>query len=218
MRSRSMVAERPPGGARHRCMIAGAAAPRVRGAQTIMQAARIAVDVIMEREQLCNRWISERWQARAVEPSSAGAEAIERLPDEPTEEPTEEPPQGPPQGPHAAPHERWRFARLPVDLHPTEAEGYYLNLTSPDPKAFVMWRRVDDGVPPAQPVLVTVSYNEAGRFMDGGEQVDAVPLDASLAAVLRVFVAAHYVPEPRRKNRRNDPFAADAKVEPGRGR
>ena len=75
--------------------------------------------------------------------------------------------------------------------------------------AFVMWRRADDREPAAQPVMVTVSYNEAGRFMDGGEQVDGVPLDPAIAAVVRAFVAAHYVPEPRRKVRRNDPFAGD---------
>jgi hypothetical protein len=156
-----------------------------------MQVARIAVDVIMEREQLHNRWVSERWQVHAVAPAAAAAApAVERLPD--------------------GARERWRFSRLPVDLHTSESEGYYLNVSSPDPKAFVMWRRADDREPAAQPVIVTLSYNEAGRFMDGGEQVDGVPLDPALGAVLRAFVAAHYVPEPRRKVRRNDPFAADA--------
>jgi hypothetical protein len=164
-----------------------------------MQAARIAVDVIMEREQLQNRWVTERWQAHAVAPAGAGAApSVERM--------------------AGGPHERWRFHRLPVDLHPSESEGYYLNLTSPDPKAFVMWRRADDRDPAAHPVIVTLSYNEAGRFMDGGEQVDGVPLDEALAAVLRVFVAAHYVPEPRRKVRRNDPFAGDRPPGSARGR
>jgi len=156
-----------------------------------MQAVRIAVDVIMEREELHNRWATERWQAHAVAPAAGGATgAVERLPE--------------------GVSERWIFNRLPVDIHVTESEGYYLNLTSPDPKAFVMWRRADDREPAAQPVIVTLSYNEAGRFMDAGEQVDGVPLDPALAAVLRAFVAAHYVPQPRRKVRRNDPFAADA--------
>ena len=36
--------------------------------------------------------------------------------------------------------ERWRFPGLALELHPAEAEGFYLNLASPDPKAFVMWR------------------------------------------------------------------------------
>ena len=92
-----------------------------------------------------------------------------------------------------------------------EAEGYYLNLR-PDPKAFVIggWRTTRK--PAAQPVLVTLSYNEAGRFMDGGEQVDGVPLHPALAAWIRPFVAAHYMPEPRNKVRRNDPFAGDARA------
>ena len=197
MRSRSMVAERPGDGFQRRCII-GARRGSTFAAREDMQAARIAVDVIMEREQLHNRWATERWQAHAVAPAGAtNAAPIERLP--------------------GGGHERWRFSRLPVDLHPSESEGYYLNLTSPDPKAFVMWRRADDREPAAQPVIVTLSYNEAGRFMDGGEQVDGVPLDEALAAVLRVFVAAHYVPEPRRKVRRNDPFAADAPAASRRG-
>ena len=27
-----------------------------------------------------------------------------------------------------------------LDLHPSEAEGYFLNLSAPDPRVFVMWR------------------------------------------------------------------------------
>jgi len=193
-----MVAERAPGSPRQRCII-GARCGFLFAAREDMQAARIAVDVIMEREQLHNRWATERWQAHAVAPAAASVTpAVERLPD--------------------GAHERWRFSRLPVDLHTSESEGYYLNLSSPDPKAFVMWRRDDDRTPPVQPVIVTLSYNEAGRFMDAGEQVDGVPLDPALAAVLRAFVAAHYVPEPRRKVRRNDPFAGDAPRGSGRGR
>ena len=56
----------------------------------------------------------------------------------------------------------------------SEAEGYHLNITSPEPKVFVMWRMADAGVAPAaSPVVVTVSYNQAARMLDGGEQVDA---------------------------------------------
>ena len=63
-----------------------------------------------------------------------------------------------------------------------------------------MWRMFDDGaMPAARPVLVTLSYNEAGRFLDGGEQVDGVPMPPAIAEWLRAFVAVHYKPEPRRK-------------------
>ncbi len=60
------------------------------------------------------------------------------------------------------------------------------------------------------PVIVTVSYNEAARMLDGGEQVDAVPMPAGILAWMQPFVAEHYKPEPKRKVRRNDPFADDA--------
>jgi hypothetical protein len=165
-----------------------------------MQAARIPVDVIMELVPLRNRWASERWQPAGVVPVDAGfAErpACERLEDD-------------------GERNRWRCGGCVIELHPTEAEGYYLNLVAPDPKAFVMWRVFDQSEPPARPVLVTVSYNEAGRFLDGGEQVEGVPLPGAVADCMRAFVATHYKPEPRRKVRRNDPLATDSTGRRGR--
>ena len=99
--------------------------------------------------------------------------------------------------------ERWVYPGLVAEIHPVEVDGYYLNLSTPDPKAFVMWRFREGGEPPVHPVVVTLSYHEAARMMDGGEQVDAVPLDPFLRALLEPFVAAHYRPEPKRKHRRN---------------
>src|SRR4029077_12331877 len=112
---------------------------------------------------------------------------------------------------------RWRFRGHTLELHPTEAEGYFLNLTSPAPCIFVMWRLDDEGEPRlARPVLATVSYNQAGRLLDGGERVDPVPLPDAIADWMRPFVTTHYTPEPRRKVKRNDPFADGAFV-PQRG-
>jgi hypothetical protein len=101
----------------------------------------------------------------------------------------------------------WRFARREIEIHPTEAEGYFLNVSSETPVVFVMWRMRDDGVvPPAEPFIVTLSYNEAGRFMDGGERVDPVPMSATIRDWLAAYVAVHYKPEPKKKVKRNDPF------------
>jgi hypothetical protein len=168
-----------------------AAAPNFRAWQHNMQAARIPVDVIMERVPLHNRWVSERWLPVAVVAASAHATrgAFARL---------------------AGEVERWRCGSYHVELHPSEAEGYYLNLTATEPKAFVLWRIAEQDEPAARPVIVTVSYNEAARFLDGGEQVEGVPLPELLADVMRPFIALHYKPEPRRKARRNDaPSGAD---------
>jgi hypothetical protein len=74
-----------------------------------------------------------------------------------------------------------------------------------------MWRTTEEGGdPPVFPVIVTVSYNEAARMLDGGEHVDAVPLPAAIRAWMEPFVAEHYKPEPKQKVRRNDPLADGA--------
>ena len=53
-----------------------------------------------------------------------------------------------------------------------------------------MWRMSEDGGDRrCIPVLVTVSYNEAARMMDGGERVDAVPMPAEIADWMGPFVA-----------------------------
>ena len=76
--------------------------------------------------------------------------------------------------------------RMHVRAPRSEAEGYYLNLTSSDPKAFVMWRLTRGGrTPPLAPVRVTVSYNEAARSLDGGETVDPVPMPAGISCWMR---------------------------------
>jgi hypothetical protein len=77
-----------------------------------------------------------------------------------------------------------------------------------------MWRMAegsaaDEEHPGAFPVLVTVSYNEAARLLDGGEQVDATPLSVEMLAWMKPFVDANYRPEPKRKVRRNELYERD---------
>ena len=163
-----------------------------------MQPLTRSVDVIMKRIPLSSRWASERWQPVAVElaPPPPGFVHATAVP-----------------GTHpcvADGEDRWRCRGFEIELHPSEAEGYFLNLTSPEARIFVMWRMFDHGEPPARPVILTVSYNQAGRSMDGGEQVDNVPMLPAIADWMRPFIAEHYKPEQRRKARRNDPFADDA--------
>ena len=154
-----------------------------------MRATRIPVAVEFERVAVASRWADSRWQpsrgvAVAGDPDAADGAAVERVE-------------------AAGALERWVYPGLVAEIHPVEVDGYYLNLSTPDPKAFVMWRFREGGEPPVHPVVVTLSYHEAARMMDGGEQVDAVPLDPFLRALLEPFVAAHYRPEPKRKHRRN---------------
>jgi len=102
------------------------------------------VDVVMDRVALSNRWVSEQWQPARVVPVAEGrgsASAAERILDTPA-------------------RTSWRFPAMTIELHRTEAEGYYLNLTSDTPVVFVLWRTHDDGIEPvARPLIVTLSYN-----------------------------------------------------------
>jgi len=156
---------------------------------------RIPVAVVMQRTPLANRWVSERWEPVAVllrgEDSPSGAPPVCIRDD--------------------AACAQWCFEGYAVELHRSEAEGYHLNLVAPEPKVFVNWRVHEDAtVPPVYPVIVTLSYNEAARMMDGGERVDAVPLPDMLRDWMAPWVALNYKPEPKEKVRRNDPFAEGA--------
>ncbi|MEP7276648.1 MAG: DUF3305 domain-containing protein, partial [Betaproteobacteria bacterium] len=144
-------------------------------------------------------WVSEAWRPFAVMPCGG---------DGASEEPA--------QIDDDADHHRWRFPRYSLELHPTEAEGYFLNLTSPAPCVFVMWRLSEDDASPAvRPILATLSYNEAGRLMDGGERVDPVAMPAAIADWMRPFVGEHYKPQPRTKVKRN--ALAEGEFARGRG-
>lgn len=113
--------------------------------------------------------------------------------------------------------QQWRWDGQRIELHRSEGEGYWLNLNSPQPCVFVMWRLDEpDEVP--RPVVVTVSYNEAGRMLDAGDHVDNVPMPDPVLAALTAYTAMHYKPEVRKKVKRNDPFVEGAfRRDPGSG-
>ena len=160
-----------------------------------MLPARFPVAVVIERVALSNRWANEQWRVAAVERDDSPRHPPVRMV-------------------HGVTRTCWRFTGLAMELHPSESEGYYLNISSPDSKVFVMWRMAeraapDEEHPGAFPVLVTVSYNEAARLLDGGEQVDATPLSVEMLAWMKPFVDANYRPEPKRKVRRNELYERD---------
>jgi len=184
-------------------MIAGRA-NRAAIRKKAMPALRFPVAVVVERIPLANRWASEKWQIGAVERDDSPLRVAVRLSDDAT-------------------GTRWRFTGFGIELHASESEGYFLNITAPEPKIFVMWRMLDadavaaDGLA-ARPELVTVSFNEAARLMDGGEMVDAVPLSPDVLAWMQPFVAANYKPEPKRKVRRNELYEREDQLKEGRER
>jgi hypothetical protein len=147
--------------------------------ESVPRAAR-AVAVIMERITLVNRWATERWEASGV------------LCDE-----------SPPGTPHRVIVQHAKLTQMlfpghRIALHRDEAEGYYMNITSPQPKVFVLWR-MHDAI--ARPERLTVSYHEGARWMDSDENVDGVSLPAELFPWIGEFIEQHYRPEPPKAKR-----------------
>jgi hypothetical protein len=101
--------------------------------------------------------------------------------------------------------ELWWFTGFHLDLYLDESEGYFLNVTSEKPCWFVMWRLEDnpyqEGASIAVPHRVMLSYNEAARLLDGGEQVDQYPLDRLILESVKEFVTENYRPEVKKRHR-----------------
>ena len=104
--------------------------------------------------------------------------------------------------------ELWLHPGFMVELFRDDAEGYYLNTSTDVPGFFVLWRMHEgenaedgDADPPARPVAVSLSYHDAGRWLDAQETVEQVPAPAGVVDWLRAFVAEHHVAEPKRRKR-----------------
>lgn len=101
--------------------------------------------------------------------------------------------------------ERWLYPGLTVELFKDDAEGYQLNLTTPHPCWFVLWRldepTSEGSEPMARPVVVSLSYHDAGRWLDAQETVEQVAAPTAVLDWLRSFVAVHYEPEVKRRKR-----------------
>ena len=137
------------------------------------------LSVILSRETVESRWEDHRWHLLGAVPDVGGEprvivetrETLQRV-----------------------------FPGFEVTLHRDEAEGYYLNASSGAPSVFVSIRR-DDGSEDPYPFQATLSYNEAARWMDGGEKVDRVVAWPELAAWMGEWVEANYRPEPKKRQR-----------------
>ena len=88
-----------------------------------------------------------------------------------------------------------------LELFRDESEGYYLNLSSGAPVWFVMWRIDDEDPSRAWPEMVSLSYTEAGRWLDAQERVDNVPLQRDLVDWLQAYTDANYQPGPKQRRR-----------------
>jgi len=150
----------------------------------------LEVAVVMRRERLhgpSSHWQPWRWTLAEVVPDEPAFGREPRLLHEDDEE------------------QRWLHPGFKVELFRDEAEGYHLNASSPAPCWFVLWRMDEEATLAAEaiprPLIVTLSYYEAGRWLDAQETVEQLPAPPEVVAWLRAFVDEHYVVEPKRRKR-----------------
>jgi hypothetical protein len=101
--------------------------------------------------------------------------------------------------------ERWLHPGFKVELFRTDGEGYYLNATTEAPCWFVMWRMEEEPTIAeeslARPVAVSLSYNDAGRWLEAQENVEQVPAPAPVVDWIKAFTNEFFEPEPKRRKR-----------------
>jgi len=101
--------------------------------------------------------------------------------------------------------QRWLHGGLRVELFKDDGEGYYLNASTDVPSWFVLWRMEEEASvapePIPRPTVVSLSYYDAGRWLDAQENVEQVPAPAPVLEWLGAFVQEHYVVEPKKRKR-----------------
>jgi len=147
----------------------------------------VLVAVVMRRERIDNAWQPWRWALCDVVPQEEGFGNQPRLLFKDDAE------------------ERWLHPGFKVELFLGDAEGYYLNVTTAQPCFWVVWRMEEEAAlaeePVAVPQIVTLSYHDAGRWLDAQENVEQVPASLEVARWLQAFVDQHHVLEAKRRQR-----------------
>jgi hypothetical protein len=98
--------------------------------------------------------------------------------------------------------QQYLWSGLSIELHRDDAESYYYNLMSDNPSAFVICS--EEPGEPLQPSIVTLSYGEATSYMETDARVERVEMPAELYRYLEQYVLANYVPEKKKKRKREN--------------
>lgn len=145
-----------------------------------MQHPKFNLAVVMQQRSINNRWQSEVWEPVAVldDDGTSSGETGPML--------------------DQNGNQQWLFRGLQLTLRREEAEGYYLNISTLEPRVFVMWQLENDRAVPQQ---VSASYNDACTWMDAGEQVDSVAMPPDMYDEVSAFARQHYRPERKKRIR-----------------
>jgi hypothetical protein len=137
------------------------------------------IAVVMQRRPAQSRWAECIWELHGVLADPGGAARLLRE-----------------DGAVA----QWLHPGFKLLLHKDETEGYYLNVSAPQPRVFVLWRmegRIEGDF--ALPLEVTVSSDEAGRWLDAGHSVDGAAMPAEVFAWVGEYVENNYRPQPKKR-------------------
>ena len=142
-----------------------------------MQKPARTLAVVMERRAARSRWAEVVWQPVSVLESEEPAGAPRLLVKQ-------------------GDYEQWLHPGFALEIHRDETEGYYMNVSSGSPRVFVAWRMEGDA---ALPLQLTASYDEGGRWLDGGNSVDGVAMPEAIFAWVGDYVEKNYRPEPKKR-------------------
>ena len=150
----------------------------------------LKIAVVMRRERIngaMSRWQDWRWVLADVVPHEEAFGSSARILYKDEQE------------------ERWLHPDYTVALYGDDAEGYYLNLSTSAPCWFVLWRMEEEPAIAdeviAVPAMVSLSYHDAGRWLDAQENVDQVKAPVEVVAWMADFAQTHWVEETKRRKR-----------------
>jgi hypothetical protein len=151
---------------------------------------RIVVGVVVERHKAASRWIDFTWRPVTILAGQADAAPWTVLSSTPE-------------------MASFYAGTADVELYRTETGSYRDNLASGSPSLWVALRPTG-AEPPYDLVAVTADPAEGESFTQAGDDlVEALPMPASVRAIVEAFVAEHHVERPfvKRKRDRADPEA-----------
>jgi hypothetical protein len=146
-----------------------------------------SASLIMQQAPSQNPWVDTQWDAIGIL-----AENREQTEQKPAVELIQE----------QADVRRYLYRGFTLRLHVDECESYYHNLLAPSPCCYVVTTAAQDGSP--QPLLLTLSFDEAHAYLEGEENLYTVPIPPEIYQWTEAFVLAHYLPEKRTKRKRQD--------------
>jgi hypothetical protein len=151
---------------------------------------RIAVGVVVERRKAASRWIDFTWRPVTIlagQPDAAPWTVLSNTPEMTS----------------------FYAGTAEVALYRTETGSYRDNLASGSPSLWVALRPTG-AEPPYDLVAVTADPAEGESFTQAGDDlVEALPMPASVRAIVEAFMTEHHVERPfvKRQRARADPEA-----------